>query len=271
MPSLGAVEPTWCRTREICSRSKLMTPFLTVEGGTGSAPLEIKAYSVDSGLLPDPTTEEYVIGAGTTHLVTQRIENATRTVSFLGSDITINGVTFTTLAPDGTELEAESVFGHRTDPASIRRHEKDGVITETFVDISNGAVVGADHSWDRTETITTKASDGQGGETVVSVVQNEYHKTLDLESEVLDQVTENPGGPDPQVTQYAYHEDPASPQLLGKLDWVKYPNDDWSRSVYDANGRSIGSLSPWLDGPADPALATVANCRYSNFGGSGGL
>ena len=238
---------------------KTYNGLLDIQGGAGS-PITINAYTVAAGLQPDATTGLYPL-TGAALRVTQRIEAATYNNT--------PGVRYVTLAPDGTTTDDEAVFGESTDTYVYRRHEKDGQITETETFLTDiDATDPNQHAWKRTTEVTEKSVDAQGTEIVDNVIQREYRKSLALTEEVLDRLVEDPDG-EARTTDYAWHEDPASPEVLGKRDWVRYPDGGWSRTQYDANGESVGTMRPWMDGPADPSQATPNNCRYTSYVPSG--
>ncbi|MEM7313711.1 MAG: hypothetical protein AAF497_11230, partial [Planctomycetota bacterium] len=233
---------------------KSNTTLLDAEGG-GSSAIEIKAYEVDVNLAAD--------GSGFYDTTQGTLLRSQKIVST--SHNGIDGVRLLSYDAAGNEIGNEAIFGAGTGSSSFRRHEENGIYTETENFLSNTTVNGANHSWDRQEIVTILEDDGQGGETEVSKTTYNYKKILDYGEELLVSIVEDPDG-DAETTTYAYHEDPNSPQLLGKQDWVLYSSGDWSRTVYDANGVYDGTLSPWLDAPADPSQATTANCRYQSDG-----
>lgn len=220
--------------------------------------LELRTYLADANLEP---------GAGGLYPVDPNSLISVQRIESVEKD-GVPGIQYTTETADGSVVAIEAVYGENDGARSWRRHERDdGTVVETEtilfeVDMSNPNAP----SWTRTVETIRLVIDESGTEQAVSHEMRVYRRETWAVKEVLSQVIEDPDG-SAQVTSFTYHDDPGEPDLLGKEDYVIHSDGVWTRNIYDADGRIEGTLSPWMDGPSDPALATIENSRYQTVDG----
>jgi len=75
-------------------------------------------------------------------------------------------------------------------------------------------------------------------------------------------------GTEAVTTSYVHHLQTAPAPLRGRLDYWIDSNGQWERHLYVVGtGQRTHTLRPWLDGPASPLLATVANSHATVHNG----
>ena len=146
-------------------------------------------------------------------------------------------------------------------------------LTRSWKKVSDGTEVkegietvvsGVNGEWTRTVQVSTSVVDAQGNSTLTNQstrIFNGYPW-----GEVLYQEIEGLPG-DFDTTTYTYHTNINDQPRLGKLHYWIDSDGDWERHFYDNDGEKTETRRPWLDGPVDPATAEMQDSRSTVFVG----